>query len=797
MAGYLCTALPLHPYQNSGLQTPFITFWERSTSEQDNNNSPVGNFDPTISSNWKKINTTYSGDNFYQATYVINPVTHIVELGKSSTLTRDSIRDIYNRAEMITIQRPFIKFNTDNQNTTIEYENTDDTRFEQCLAKVNSAFDFDIPTTAPEMPQDETAPPSCLYYLYNKFTQQWEILEISKDPLITFDSDGGETCATQSAAIGTVITLPTPYKKGSSFNNWIDSKGESHAAGATWTVQDPKGNANINTFKASWTRIEYTLTLDPNGGKFPDGSTEKKELSPLYYGSDLRAYGSNNYIPSRENYSWSGWNVAIPTTMPDENLSLSAQWKTETFQILCYIDKFKSHQQVSHEVYKQIEVEKGKTKGEPPIIPEYTGWTTPLSWVDKDNKQWNPNEGVYEDQQYTIAYDGNLYTLFFHPEGDGNGKTLTGYYGDPINMEEIRFLKEGYSIDYWYYEKDGKENRFTSETFPAENLNNIIGKWKKNSYKVTFEYGYDDLSKEEIHDYEDDVELFNLARQGYEFIGWYEDKELKEKCESFKVPARDSILYAGWAPQQYKLIFSNEDGTTLKEKQASYNSELPSVDRPIPEKEHYDFEGWYWADGEQEIKIFDPDNWTVPYFNTTGDIVLKPKFTKHYYDITFFPGRNFSNVTGSYPYGEIIQLPSSYTAVGMEFKGWRSESGTYAEGMQFPIEEYGLGTYTVTGDAKLYGIWERIYYYFYYETNRNDYKLDSIKLEGITTQLVNFPYKIVQGYELEGWYKDSNLTQLWAKPGYTVTIGTGQNWTAYAKWTPIDAAEGKEFPLET
>ena len=65
-----------------------------------------------------------------------------------------------------------------------------------------------------------------------------------------------------------------------------------------------------------WNTNQYTITFDTNGGS---------EIAPITqdYGTAITAPAN----PTREGYTFIGWDTEIPTTMPAENITLKAKWK--------------------------------------------------------------------------------------------------------------------------------------------------------------------------------------------------------------------------------------------------------------------------------------------------------------------------------------------------------------------------------------------------------------------------------------------------------------------------------------
>ena len=121
---------------------------------------------------------------------------------------------------------------------------------------------------------------------------------------LTFDTNGGSAIAPITQDYGTAITAPAdPTKTGYTF--------------AGWTPAIPTTMPAENmTIKAKWTVNQYTLTFDTNGGS---------GIAPITqdYGTAITAPAD----PTKTGYTFAGWTPAIPTTMPAENLTVTAQWR--------------------------------------------------------------------------------------------------------------------------------------------------------------------------------------------------------------------------------------------------------------------------------------------------------------------------------------------------------------------------------------------------------------------------------------------------------------------------------------
>ena len=121
---------------------------------------------------------------------------------------------------------------------------------------------------------------------------------------ITFDTDGGSAIEPITQDYGTQITAPAdPTREGYTFIGW------DKAIPATM----PAGDMTIT---AQWRINQYTITFDSNGGSAVAPITQD-------YGTQITAPAD----PTREGYTFIGWDKTFPTTMPAENITLKAKWK--------------------------------------------------------------------------------------------------------------------------------------------------------------------------------------------------------------------------------------------------------------------------------------------------------------------------------------------------------------------------------------------------------------------------------------------------------------------------------------
>ena len=114
---------------------------------------------------------------------------------------------------------------------------------------------------------------------------------------------------------GVGATLPTADDMtytGHTFKGWYDNES---LTGSPVTAIGGTEMGN-KEYWAKWEINQYTITVKPENGKADITITQD-------YGTAITAPAD----PTREGYTFTGWDMEIPTTMPAENITLKARWK--------------------------------------------------------------------------------------------------------------------------------------------------------------------------------------------------------------------------------------------------------------------------------------------------------------------------------------------------------------------------------------------------------------------------------------------------------------------------------------
>ncbi len=139
-----------------------------------------------------------------------------------------------------------------------------------------------------------------------EYWAKWEINQYT----VTVKPENGEADITITQDYDTPIIAPAdPTREGYQFNGWDKE------------IPSTMPAENV-TVTAKWVVNQYTITFDTNGGS---------EITPITqnYGTAITAPAN----PTREGYTFIGWDKAIPTTMPAENMTITANWKVNQYTI--------------------------------------------------------------------------------------------------------------------------------------------------------------------------------------------------------------------------------------------------------------------------------------------------------------------------------------------------------------------------------------------------------------------------------------------------------------------------------
>ncbi len=181
--------------------------------------------------------------------------------------------------------------------------------------------------------------------------------------------------------------------------------------------------------------------------------------------------------------------------------------------------------------------------------------------------------------------------------GDNDVRNIGGYReGDVFTFFDA--TKPGYSFDGWYLDE-----KFTNRVYNLTGRTGdftLYAKWIEGNYTITYELdgGENHPDNPTNYTYYDAFKFQNPTREGYNFKGWYLDKEWKTNIKEIKEGSwGDLTLYARWDPAQYTVKFDGKNkNAVLSATSIKVYFDRVYGDLPTATREGYIFDGWYTED---------------------------------------------------------------------------------------------------------------------------------------------------------------------------------------------------------
>ena len=521
------------------------------------------------------------------------------------------------------------------------------------------------------------------------FTAHWE--EVVQESTITFDTAGGSAVSPITQVVGTAVTAPeNPTKEGYTFDGWEPELPETMPA-------------NDMTVTAKWKANRYTITFDTAGGT---------ALAPITkeYGETITAPEN----PTKTGYTFAGWSNEIPSTMPAENITITANWTVNQYTITFDTNGGSTVDSITQDYGTAVTAPENPTK---------TGYTF-ANW-DKTIPAAMPAENITITANWTV----NQYTITFDTNGGSTIDSITQDYGTAVTAPENP-TKTGYTFAGW--------NNEIPSTMPAENIT-ITANWTVNQYTITFDTNGGSEIPAITQDYGTAVTApENPTKEGYTFTGW-------DKAIPTTMPAEDMTITAHWAVNPHTVTFNTDGGSEISPVTLDYGKTITPPD--APEKEGYDFAGW-----SPELPSTMPDE----------DITVTAQWTPKQYTITFNTdgGTEIAAITQNY--GTAVTAPENPTKTGYTFSSWDSEIPSTMPAENITITaNWTVNQYTITfmdGETIL-------------DTITQDYNTAVTAPENPTKT----------GYTFTGWEpecpaampaENKTLTAQWQINQYTITFDT-------------------------
>lgn len=227
------------------------------------------------------------------------------------------------------------------------------------------------------------------------YIENWKLTEYN----ITMDLNGGSG---QEKVVYTMtdedFELPTPTRNGYEFVGWT---GEGITTPQT-SVKIPKGSTGNKAYTANWQVIEYTITLDTNGGPV---------VSPIKY--TVEDSVTLPIPPDRPGYEFAGWTLdgsgqfpSTPMIIPKGSTGdriYKAEWRVASYTIT-YVSHGKAYNWVQYTINNQVYF--GTPEEDPSYyLPGYTfvGWK--IDGVEGTPRSYMLPKGSYGNRTATMLWE--------------------------------------------------------------------------------------------------------------------------------------------------------------------------------------------------------------------------------------------------------------------------------------------------------------------------------------------------------------------------------------------------------
>ena len=523
---------------------------------------------------------------------------------------------------------------------------------------------------------------------------------------ITFDTDGGSDVPAITQDYGTDVAAPAdPTKTGYTFAGW-DREIPSTMPAESITV------------KAQWKINQYTITFDTDGGTAIDPITQD-------YNTAVVAPAD----PTKEGYTFAGWDATIPATMPAKDTVIKAKWTVNKYTITFDVDGGSYVAPITQNYGTEIVAPADPTK----TGYTFAGWDTEI-----------PSTMPAGDMTIKAKWTVNQYTITVDTDGGTAIAPITQDYGTDV-VAPAAPTKTGYTFAGW-------SEAFPS-TMPAGDMT-IKALWtvktfdpEVNGKGVKFNANggaFADGSTETLVKATFGEAIAAPAapvRAGYTFAGWAATAESKVALAdlgTLDVDLDDGevIFYAVWTEADgvnysVEIYVQATDGSYALSKTETASGKTGSA---------VTVEGFYTVEEGFEHNAAHEGAVESGVIAADGSTVLKVYIARKTYSASFEGVEEPVKAL----YGAPIAAPAAPAVPGKTFIKWVDADGN--EPSTMPI-----------GGASFTAVYETLTYNVKYYVDgefKGSYRLSS----GTAIPTSYIGYEVPEGYEFSGWFTDSAMT---------------------------------------
>lgn len=287
-------------------------------------------------------------------------------------------------------------------------------------------------------------------------------------------------------------------------------------------------------------------------------------------------------------------------------------------------------------------------------------------WSDKQEKA---------QERPLVTVDANLCVGAYYPINyytDSNKTNLyssqTKLYGTAITLLTNGPKMTGYGFNGWFTKPSGGD-KVSGTVYQQNAALNLYSQYSPNAYEVTFQSQGKSVGKAKVKYHNPYGDMPNPPREGYNLAGWY----LDVNCTNLVTPktivttAQAHTLYAGWSNATYQVSFNATGGEVgTKEKMVTYDTTYGIL--PIPNRDGYEFLGWYTAPSEGGRC----DESTI--VTTASNHTLYARWKGRVYTVSWDATGGVASFTlSNVVFGEKYTTLPEATRSGYELDGWYTE----------------------------------------------------------------------------------------------------------------------------
>lgn len=497
---------------------------------------------------------------------------------------------------------------------------------------------------------------------------------------ITFVENGAnEDVADITAAYGEKVAAPAePTKDGFKFLGWFEE-------GATTAYVFDTMPYGGTTLTAKWEEVKYTITFDENGGSTVN---DIEAVAGAAITAPTTAMTGHKFLGW---YEFGATEAYVFTTMPAENVQLTAKWEAET-----YTATFETGSDAKfpdETTSKTTEAVYGENVAAPADDPVKDGYTF-NGWVDENGEPMGtmPEGGA----TYTPDWSVNSYTLIFVKDGVEISKNSVEFGAKIAGYEPAAELveKSGYDFAGW----TGYDKLDTDPTMPSHEVV-YYATYDAASFTATFNSGNGTLAGGTTTEvvttvYGEEIAVPAVtAPEGYDFAGWTDtDGSTETVTVPTTQPAEALTYYAVYTPSKdtkYTVeVYTQKtdgiayDGPVVYERTGTTGAPIEEKTNPAPGfhvSEKSVLSGTIGADGMTVLKVYyDRDVFEI-VFNGAGGTTAD----------------NQGIVKNEYLFGQKVSVPA-FERAGYKFLGWDKDIVLVATEAATYVAQWDALPYTVT-----------------------------------------------------------------------------------------------------